>query len=384
MSIYLDYNATSPVDSRVLDVMIDVYKNHYGNPDSRTHDFGEDTRQIVESARACVAQLLGVKADEVIFTSGATESNNMVLLGLQKYAVTSKRNHIITTSIEHKAILEAAKHLSNNGFEINYINPDHSGRINASEVLSKVKDNTLLVSVMHVNNETGVIQPIDEIGKELYGSGVLFHTDATQSCGKLVEEIKCLKYDAMSIAAHKLNGPQGIGALILRKTKYKYPPVGPLLFGGGQEHGLRPGTVPVALVAGFGKACEIAVEEYQQDCEKYLNIKKELLRILNESGVEYSINGSQKNCIPNTLNISIHGVSSEALMLATKQFCGISNGSACTSKEYKASYVLTNMGLSQDNAESAIRISWGKQSEIEKVKESFEKTIMIAKKMTAQ
>ena len=193
MSVYLDYNATSPVDPRVLDVMIDVYRNHYGNAESRTHDYGEDSRKIVETARSSVARLLGVKTDEVLFTSGATESNNMVLLGLQDYGKRTKRKHIVTTSIEHKAILEAAKHLERDGFEIDYIRPGASGRISVSDVLSRVRKDTLLVSVMHVNNETGVIQPIKEIGESLHGSSALFHTDATQSCGKLVEEIRELK-----------------------------------------------------------------------------------------------------------------------------------------------------------------------------------------------
>lgn len=382
MSIYLDYNATAPVDPRVLDTMIDVYKNHYGNADSRTHDFGDDTLKIVKSARTNVANLIGVRSDEVIFTSGATESNNMVLLGLQDYATATGKKHIITSSIEHKAILEAAKFLEQNGFEVDYISPDRSGRVNAEDILSYVRKDTLLVSIMHVNNETGVIQPIQEIGEALSKTEVLFHTDATQSCGKLVEEIKAVKYDMMSFTAHKLYGPQGIGALVLRKKKYKYPPIKPLLYGGPQEFGMRPGTTPVALVAGFGKACELAANEYAQLLNSYKQTKDIILRILSDSGIQYKINGDQRFCIPNTLNVSLMGVSSEALMLATKQYCGISNGSACTSKNYSISYVLNNMGLSQEEAESAIRISWGTGVNYEEITKSFAQLVAVAKQMS--
>lgn len=381
MSIYLDYNATSPVDKRVLDVMIDVYRNHYGNADSRTHDFGEDTRMIVESSRAHIAELIGVKPDEVIFTSGATESNNMILFGLQEYGIASNRKHIITTSIEHKAILEAAKLLEHHGFDVEYIHPDRSGRISAEEVLSHVRQDTLLVSVMHVNNETGIIQPVREIGETLSKTDVIFHTDATQSCGKLVEEIKELKYNAMSFAAHKLYGPQGIGALILRKKRYKYPPVRPLLYGGPQEHGLRPGTTPVALAAGFGKACELASNEHKQLLNECRKIKDVILQVLSDSDIQYKINGDQRYCLPNTLNVSLCGVSSEALMLATKQYCSISNGSACTSRNYSVSYVLSSMGLSQEDAESALRISWGSSTSLNDVSNSFKELIAVAKEM---
>ena len=261
MAVYLDYNATTPIDERVLEVMIDVYRNHYGNADSRTHNHGDQARMIVENARVQVALLLGVNSTEVFFTSGATESNNIAIQGLEAYACSSEKKHIITTSIEHKAVLETAKAMKERGFELDLINPDESGRINADELLAKVRNDTLLVSVQHVNNETGIIQPVKEIGNTLSEKGVLFHVDATQSCGKLVEEIRELKYDMLSFSAHKLEGPQGIGCLILRKKNYKIPPVKGIMYGGQQEHRIRPGTIPVALVAGCGKACEIAAKD---------------------------------------------------------------------------------------------------------------------------
>lgn len=361
MSIYLDYNASAPVDPRVLSVMVDVYQNHFGNADSRTHDFGEDVRSITETARKQVADLLGVKKDEVFFTSGATESNNIAILGLRQFGEAENRKHIITSSIEHKAVLGAAKFLSENGFEVEYIDPDESGRVDSERVISMIRPDTLLVSLMHVNNETGIIQPVKELGDYLSKTKTLFHIDATQSCGKLVEENRDLHYDLMSISAHKMHGPQGIGALIMRKKRYRFPPVKPIMFGGGQEHGIRPGTLPAALIAGFGEACVIAEREAAQNNAKCRETKKQLLELLEKSGVRYEINGDQEYCVPTTLNVSFLGVSSEALMLATKQYCGVSNGSACTSSSYSNSHVLSAMHLPDDRIESAIRISWGSE-----------------------
>lgn len=361
MNIYLDYNASAPVDPRVLIVMVDAYQNHFGNADSRTHDFGEDVRSITETARKQVADLLGVKNDEVFFTSGATESNNIAILGLRQFGEAENRKHIITSSIEHKAVLGAAKFLSENGFEVEYVDPDESGRVDPERVISMIRPDTLLVSLMHVNNETGIIQPVKELGDYLSKTKTLFHIDATQSCGKLVEEIRDLHYDLMSISAHKMHGPQGIGALIMRKKRCRLPPVKPIMFGGGQEHGIRPGTLPAALIAGFGEACVIAEREAAQNNAKCRETKKQLLELLEKSGVRYEINGDQEYCVPTTLNVSFLGVSSEALMLATKQYCGVSNGSACTSSSYSHSHVLSAMHLPDDRIESAIRISWGSE-----------------------
>ncbi len=381
MSIYLDYNASAPIDERVLDYMVDVYKNHIGNADSRTHIFGEDTRGIVENARKQVASLLGVNSDEVFFTSGATESNNIALQGLREYAIESGKNHIVTTSIEHKAVIETVKHLERGGFDVDFVSPDLSGRVMEEDILKKVTDRTLVVSVMHVNNETGMIQPVMEIGEKLCKRGILFHVDATQSCGKLVEELKTLKYNMLSFSAHKLMGPQGVGVLILRKKSYKLPPVKAIMYGGQQEHGIRPGTIPVALVAGCGKACELAATDYRVNNEQAQQIKEGLLSILSRSGVSYHINGDQTYCVPGTLNICIDGVSSEALMISTKQFCGISNGSACTSRSYSPSYVLLAMGIPNNQIENSVRISWGRGVKKEEVFNNFQSLLDMAKQM---
>lgn len=381
MSLYLDYNSTTPIDKRVLDVMIDVYQNHIGNADSRTHNFGEDTRRIVENARKQVASLLDVKSDEVFFTSGATESNNIVIQGLREYALQTGKKHIITTSIEHKAVLETAKAMEKQGFDVDIVNPDTSGRIAAQDVIGKLREDTLLVSVMHVNNETGIIQPIEEIGEELEKRDILFHVDATQSCGKLVEELKRTKYRMLSFSAHKLKGPQGVGGLILKKKRYKLPPVKNIMYGGQQEHGIRPGTIPVALVAGCGKACEIAQIEYSSNEEKFKLIKDIAYQILNSSNISFHFNGDQNYCVSNTINVCFDGVSSEALMIASKQYCGVSNGSACTSKSYTPSYVLLAMGIPASDIENSIRISWGPDTEVDVFKAEFEKLVNVAKSL---
>ena len=379
MAVYLDYNASAPIDPRVLAVMVNTYQNHVGNADSRTHDFGDDVRLITETARGEVANLLGVKKDEVFFTSGATEGNNLSILGLRLFGEAKNRKHIITSSVEHKAVLGAIEYLSENGFEVEYVDPDESGRVNPEKVISMVRPDTLLVSIMHVNNETGILQPVKGIGDYLDETETLFHIDATQSCGKLIEEIRELHYDLMSISAHKMYGPQGIGALIMRRKRYRLPPVKPIMFGGEQEHGIRPGTLPTALIAGFGEACVIAEKEAAQKNAKCHEIKKQLFELLEKSGVNYAINGDQNYCVPTTLNVSFLGVSSEALMLATKQYCGVSNGSACTSSSYSHSHVLSAMHLSDERIESAIRISWGGEVDRDEVQEKFRNVLRMVK-----
>ncbi len=381
MSVYLDYNASAPINEDVLECMFDVYRNAIGNADSRTHSYGETARNVVETARKQVASLLAVKPDEIFFTSGATESNNIAIQGLREYAQENEKKHIITTSIEHKAILETVKSMEREGFEVELVSPDLSGRVDAKKVLSKVRDDTLLVSVMHVNNETGIIQPVKEIGNALKERGTLFHIDATQSCGKLVEEIRDLHYNMLSFSAHKLMGPQGVGVLVLKKNRYKLPPVKNIMYGGQQEHGIRPGTIPVALVAGCGRACEIAEQNYLDNETKLQIIKYDILDSIRQAEIKYKINGDQNYCVNSTLNICFPGVSSEALMLSTKQYCSISNGSACTSQNYSPSYVLTAMGIPEDEIESSVRISWGPDEKPEEIVKSMEMLLSFAKQM---
>lgn len=298
-----------------------------------------------------------------------------------KVAESSAVGISVYTHANNCKVLETVKAMKKKGFEIDIINPNPSGYVDIQAVLGKVRDDTLLVSIMHVNNETGIIQPVQELGEELSKRNVLFHVDATQSCGKLVDELRKIKYNILSFSAHKLQGPQGVGGLILRKKRYKLPPVKQIMYGGQQEHGIRPGTIPVALVAACGKACEIAEQEYIDNHEKVKLLKKALFETLDMSGVNYHFNGDQSVCIDSTANICFSGVMSEALMISAKQYCSISNGSACTSKSYSPSYVLEAMGMSVDEIENSIRVSWGAEvSEIE-FRESIEQLLEVVKSL---
>lgn len=381
MSIYLDWNASAPIAPEVVETMMEVYRNQIGNADSRTHAYGEAVRAVVEHARKQVAALLGVTSAEVFFTSGATESSNIGIQGLAAYAEQSGKRHIITSAIEHKAVLETVKAMGRRGFDVDIVAPEPSGRVAKEKILEKLRADTLLVSLMHVNNETGVIQPVEELGAELEKREILFHVDATQSCGKLVDELRRLKYRMLSFSAHKMRGPQGVGVLVLKKRDYKLPPVRAILYGGEQERGIRPGTIPAALAAGCGKACELAAMRYKEDSRKLQQIKAMLLQMIDEAGLAYSINGDAEFSLPSTLNLSLHGISAEALMIAARGGCAISNGSACTSKSYAPSYVLRAMGVPAEQIESSIRLSWGAETDPELLRTEFAKLLMAAKEL---
>lgn len=358
MAVYLDFNASAPIDERVLERMTEVYRHHFGNADSRTHIFGTDAKEIVESSRKTIAKILNIDSMDLIFTSGSTESNNMAILGLHKYALETGRNHFITTSMEHKSVLEAMKYLQKNGCEVDFVSPDESGRIKPEQILQLVTDRTLLVSMMHVNSETGIIQPIGAVGEALSETETYFHIDATQGLGKLNDDLRQTRYDMLSCTAHKIGGPQGVGALVLKRNAktYRRPPVQPLMFGGAQERGFRPGTVPVALIAGFALAVELTDKESEYHMQKCKQIKEDLLRKIN--GLDYRVNGNQDFCLPNTINISFNGVDAEGIFLALKEEYAFSNGSACNSGSHAPSYVLETMGLDEKRISQAIRISW--------------------------
>ena len=364
MAIYLDYNASAPIEERVLERMIDVYRSHYGNADSRTHIFGTEAKEIVTTSRKAIADILGVDSTDVFFTSGSTESNNMAIVGLLDYALESGRNHFITTSIEHKSVLEAMKYLQEKGCSVDFVSPDSSGRIRPEQILDLVTEKTLLVSMMHVNSETGIIQPIEEVGEALSKTKTYFHIDATQGFGKLNQSLRKAKYNMLSITAHKLGGPQGVGAFVLRRDKtYRRPPVKQLMYGGQQERGYRPGTTPVALVAGFALAAEICEQESAMHAEHCQNIKNSFLNAI--SGLNYTINGDQNYCLPSTINISFHGVDAEGIFLAIKEDYAFSNGSACNSGSHAPSYVLTSMGLDESRVNEAIRVSWNYNTKVD-------------------
>jgi cysteine desulfurase len=357
MPVYLDYNASAPIDERVLDFMVEVYKQSFGNADSRTHVFGTSAKELVAKSRGEIADILNIDKTDLIFTSSSTESNNIATLGMLKHAISSGRNHFITTSIEHKAVLEPLKSMIADGCNVDFVNPDSSGRVNADEIMSKVTDKTLLISVMHVNSETGIIQPVLELGEALSKTKTYFHIDATQSFGKMNDEIRKLKYDMLSFTGHKLGGPQGIGGLVVRRgADYKRPPITPLFYGGQQERGLRPGTTPVALIAGLAKAAVLCEYEYKEIYSGSKKIKNDFISAIN--GLDYQINGDQRYCVPNTINISFNGVDGEGVFVAMKDSYAFSNGSACTSGSFSPSYVLTAMGLSEERISSALRLSW--------------------------
>ena len=371
MTLYLDYSASTPVNEEVLEYMVEVYKNYYGNAGSRTHVYGQRANEIVQKSRSSIASLLNIDKSEVYFTSGATESNNLAILGLARWGEQNNRKHIVSSAIEHKAVLEPLEYLKSIGFTVDLVGVDSSGRLKVDDVLSLVRQDTLLVSIMHANNETGIIQPVDEIGTELTDTGTYFHVDAAQTYGKLVEEMKSLKYDFLSISGHKIFAPQGIGALIVKSRNYNKPPILPITFGGGQENGLRPGTLPVALIAGLGKATDIAANKYFTWAKVNQLIKDSILKQI--SDLDYSINGDPKYGLPHVLNISFNGVDAEALMLALRDFHAISNGSACTSQDYQNSHVLIAMGLQNELIDSSVRLSWGKIPELDLT--AFVKTI---------
>ena len=356
MPIYLDCNATTPIDPEVEKIFLHYIHEEFGNAGSRTHEFGMRAKQAVQKARDQVAAVVKCQREEVIFTSGATESNNLALLGLREYGEKSGRKHIVATAIEHKAVLEPLEHLSVNGFEVTLVRPGTDGAVKASAIADAMRPDTLLVSVMHVNNETGVIQPLAEIAQALDKHEAFFHVDAAQGFGKRIEELQNHRIDLISVSGHKIYAPKGIGALIMRRRGYERLPVKPLAFGGGQERGLRPGTLPVALIVALGKAAELALREHTKRNAKCVVMKKEALAAFAKVGGIPT--GDITNSIPNTLNIAVPGLDSEAVMLALKDTVAISNGSACTSQNYTASHVLTAMGLGEDHVKGALRFSW--------------------------
>ncbi|HHX8565362.1 cysteine desulfurase DndA [Vibrio sp. RM-44-3] len=354
MSTYLDFNATSPVLSEVADLVYNLMVEEFGNAGSRTHEYGVRAKKAVSLAREQVASIVDAEPNDVIFTSGATESNNIALLGLKAYGELEHKKHIITTKIEHKAVLEPVEHLKKQGFDITYLDVNESGVVDPEDLASALQDNTLFVSIMHVNNETGSVQPINQICSVLQHSEAYLHVDAAQSFGKLSDDLKNERIDLISASGHKVYAPKGIGALIMRKRGFIRPPLQPIIFGGGQEKGLRPGTLAVPLIAGFGLACEIAKNSAQKWQAHAQELKSSLVAELDKIGAHY--NGDSSS--PFVLNFSVPGVNSESLMVVLKGIAAVSNGSACTSSSYTPSHVLTAMGLSEDRISGAIRISW--------------------------
>lgn len=354
--VYLDCNATTPLEPAVREVLFRYLDEEYGNAGSRTHDYGTRAKVAVQKARDQVAAVVGAKREEVLFSSGATESNNLAILGLREHGEATGRRHIISTAIEHKAVLEPLEQLAAHGFEITLLRPEADGVVSAAAVKAALRPDTLLVSVMHVNNETGVVQPLDEIAAALQGHEAFLHVDAAQSFGKVLPALRNPRVELISISAHKIYGPKGVGALVTRRRGYDKVPITPLVFGGGQERGLRPGTQPVGLIAALGEAAERAGKDHAAREKRCRVIKTAALKALMAAGGEPV--GDQTRALPSTLNIRFPGLDSEALMVSLKDLIAISNGSACTSSNYTPSHVLKAMGMDDTTANQCVRLSW--------------------------
>jgi len=354
--VYLDVAATAPTDGRVAALVLRLMTEEFGNAGSRTHGYGADALAEVSRARQRVASSIGAAPDEIIFTSGATEADNLVLLGLEEHGRSSGRMHIVSTAIEHKAVLEPLEQLRRRGFEVTLVAPGPGGHVAADSVLRAVRGDTLLVSVMHGNNETGAIQPIDRIADGLEGTEPFLHVDAAQTFGREMEALRHRRVDLLSVSGHKIFGPIGVGALVARRRSGKRPPLSPLMFGGGQERGLRPGTLPTPLIAGLGLAAELAGCELQQRRNACLKVRQEALEAL--APLQPIVHGADGPVLPNILSFAVPGIDSEALMVAAKDLVAISNGSACTSSNYSPSHVLTAMGLDDDTVQGTVRMSW--------------------------
>jgi cysteine desulfurase len=354
--VYLDCAATTPIDPRVQEEVLRYLAEEFGNAGSRTHDYGLRARRAVEKARDQVAQVVGASRGEVIFTSGATESNNLAILGLAAYGLQNGKTHLVSTAIEHHAVLEPLRALAGRGFRLTTIHPNSEGRVETESVLQAIRDDTLLVSVMHVNNETGVLQPIAQIAELLGDRPVYLHVDAAQGFGKELPSLRHPRIDLISISGHKVHAPKGVGALVTRRRGSVRPPLQPLMHGGGQERGLRPGTLPVQLVAALGMAAELALTESDQRAALCCEFRRRLMKGLEPLKIQ--INGDPSRSLPNILNFSIPGVDAESVMEEWRDLVAISDGAACTSQSYTCSHVLASMGLAPERAEGAVRLSW--------------------------
>jgi cysteine desulfurase len=361
-AIYLDYQATTPTDPRVVEAMLPFFNRRFGNPHSRQHAFGWDAEDAVEAARRRIAALIGADARDITFTSGATESNNLAIKGVAR--LDSARNEIVTCATEHKCVLEACRRLESEGLRATYLPVGGNGLIDLGALAAAMNEKTALVSIMAANNEIGVIQPIAEIGRLCRERGVLFHTDAAQAAGKIVLDVEAMAVDLMSLSSHKLYGPMGIGALYVRRAADMH--VQPLFDGGGQERGLRSGTLPLPLCVGFGAACAIAGAEMQAENVRLRGLRDALLEALRRRVPDIRLNGDAEARLAGNLNVSFPGIDAEDLMMAVKDVA-VSSGSACSSASIEPSYVLRALGLTDELARASLRISLGRFTTAEEV-----------------
>ncbi len=376
--IYLDYHATTPVDPEVLKAMLPYFTEVFGNAASRNHEYGWSAEAGVEKARAQVAKLIGAIDKEIIFTSGATESNNLAITGVAEM-YREKGNHIITSPIEHKAVLDTCKYLETKGYELTTLSVDQYGRINLDELRAAITPKTILVSIMFANNEIGTIQPVADIGKICKEKGVIFHTDAVQAAGKVEIDVNAMGIDLLSITAHKMYGPKGVGALYVRRRGPRVR-LSPLIHGGGHERGMRSGTLNVPGIVGFGKAAELARLNLKEESAKMKRQRDRLWTGFQEQLDEVFLNGHPTERLPNNLNVSFAYVEGESLIMGTKELA-VSSGSACTSASLEPSYVLKAIGVGEDLAHTSIRFSVGRFTTDEEVEFALQKMVTAVKRL---
>jgi cysteine desulfurase len=356
LPVYLDYQATTPMDPRVLEKMLPYFMEKFGNPHSRSHAYGWESEEAVEIARAQVAALIHANEKEIVFTSGATESNNLALKGVAHF-YKEKKNHIITLVTEHKCVLDSCRHLEQEGFEITYLPVQKNGIVDLNVLRDAIRDKTVLVSIMAVNNEIGVIQPLAEIGRICREKGVLFHTDAAQAFGKIPLDVEAMNIDLMSVSAHKIYGPKGVGALYVRRRPRVR--LEPIMNGGGQERGMRSGTLSPALCIGFGEAASIAKAEMSKDTDHVRHLGDKFLKEVMDEIPDVFLNGDREKRYPGNINLSFAYIEGESMIMAIKDLA-VSSGSACTSASLEPSYVLRALGVNEELAHTSIRFGIGR------------------------
>ncbi len=375
LPVYMDNHATTPVDPRVLEEMLPYFQDRFGNAASRNHQFGWTAEEAVDRARRQVAALINANPKEIVFTSGATESDNLALKGVaEMYA--QKGDHIITCVTEHKAIIDSAKHLEKNGIRVTFLPVDKLGLIDLDELEAAITDKTILISIMMANNEVGVLQDVKEIGRIAREKGVLFHTDAVQAVGKVPFDVQDMNIDIASISAHKMYGPKGVGAIYVRRRKPRVL-LSPIIDGGGHERGMRSGTLNVPGIVGFGKAAELAQEELEEEMARIFQLRERLRTTFEEHLDEVFINGDLERRVPGNLNMSFAYVEGESLLMGIDNIA-VSSGSACTSASLEPSYVLKALGVGEDLAHTSIRFGIGRfntEEEVDYVAERVTETV---------
>jgi cysteine desulfurase len=378
LPIYMDNHATTPVDPRVLEAMMPYMTNVFGNAASRNHQFGWAAEEAVENARTQIAKLIGATAKEIIFTSGATESDNLAIKGVAEM-YREKGNHIITAATEHKAVLDTCKRLEKYGYKVTYLAVQRDGLVNLDELKAAMTDKTILVTIMYANNEIGVLQPVEEIGKLCRERGIVFHTDATQAVGKVPVDVNKQNIDVLSISAHKMYGPKGVGALYVRRKNPRVQ-LSAIIDGGGHERGMRYGTLNVPGIVGLGKACELCMEEMPAESKRLTAMRDRLRKTIEKNLDEVYVNGTYEHRLPGNLNMSFLYVEGESLLMGINDIA-VSSGSACTSATLEPSYVLKALGLGDDLAHSSIRFGLGRFNTDAEVDYVAAKIVDVVKKL---